>query len=487
MKPPVKTIKEAAKKWRQEEISPEEIYYSCRWFITFLIFKSAGWMLIVAVVKGLALIQLIFPEIAAATAALSYGRLSAAASTILIYGFALQGLLAVAFYSSAVFGKTKIQHSLLIYGALILWNIGVLTGAIGALLGDTTGYEWFELPRYTGMILSVAAALFAVGLTTILATRAEETIHPSIWFWTILVYSIFLTIVTSQLFFVALPVSGVSQLLIHIWLKNILFNICLCGGVIGAVFYALSELKFNLYSRRIALVAFFSLMIAGGYGNISPSMPLPKWVYEMNSSASLLMIIPLLAALLNTGLTLFYKKKSAENKSIPYPLHYFSTALISAAFFVICAVSMFSINISRIIEFSIFSTGQDFLLICAVLFVFIGFSEIALPMLHNKSEPRGSSVQMWLIIGGGFTLAVSFLTGGFIQGANFYDYREKFIDAINSIKPFIFTGSLAIVIIISGLLLFFYRSGKIVFQSIIIKINELRELNMGEEKDEKMI
>lgn len=487
MKPPVKTTKDAPKKLRQEEISSEEIYDSLRWFITFLICKSAGWMLIGAIVKGLALIQLIFPQVVPANAALSYGRLSAAASTILIYGFAAQGLFAIAFYSSAVFGKAKIRHCLLSYGALILWNIGVLTGAIGALVGEITGYEWFELPRYTGIILIVAAAMFAVGLTTILAADAEEAIHPSIWFFIVLVYGIFISIITSQLFFIVLPVSGVRQILIYIWLKNILFNVCLCGGVIGAVFYGLSELKFNLYSRRLALVAFFSLIIAGGFGNISPSMPLPRWVYELNSSASLLMIIPLLAAFLNTGLTLFYAKKTGEDKPPPYLLHYFTTALISGALYALCHVSMFSINISRITEFTIFSTGQDLLLICAVLFVFAGFSEITLPVLHNKSETRGSSVQMWLIIGGGFALAVSFLAGGFVQGANYYDYREKFVDAVNSIKPFIFIGFLAIIIIISGLLLFFYRSGKIVFQSIIIKIDELREMNRRGEKDEKLI
>ncbi|MGC8888069.1 MAG: cbb3-type cytochrome c oxidase subunit I [Verrucomicrobiia bacterium] len=470
------------KKRAEPEPSADEINASCRWFITLLIGKSAVWLLIGTLMRGFALVELIFPDLTPATApALSYGRLCASASTALLYGFAFQALVAISFYSTCLLGRSKIQNRALVYGSIALWNIGVLSGAIGALFGDSTGYEWFELPHYSGTILIAASALFAVGLILLISNRSQPLIHPSLWFGIILPFGMFITITASQLFLVRFPTGGVQQFLIHNWLKNISFNSLLSGEIIGAVFYFLYVSKANLYSRRVALFSFFGLLILGGFGGISPSIPLPRWIFELSRAMYLLMIIPLAATFLNVGLTLLYSKKIGDTKFQPCPSLYFTTALISVGLFIIFGIAESSTTISRIVEFTLFSTGREFLLLfCGVVFTFVGFVETLLPALHNKETTTAAPLQMWIIIGGGLTLCISFLLGGFVQGASYYDYSETFIDAVNSVKPFLFLGLLANTVIVAALLLFLFRNGLIIIRAISSKITNLKELNRSE-------
>ncbi|HON07229.1 MAG TPA: hypothetical protein PLW02_03910, partial [Verrucomicrobiota bacterium] len=293
------------KKWQiKEEVSVDEVFNSLRWWGTFQIWNSALWLFITTALIGLALFELVFPELAPNFSAISYGRLTAASSTALLYGFAFQSLMIIAIYSCAVSNKVRLNGGGLMFGSLTLWNIGVFVAVIAALAGDTTGYEWFELPYYSGTILFLASSLFAIQLALILNNRSVERLHPSNWFWIILFFGLLLLIVFSQIFFARFPIEGAGQILFHNWFKNLAFNVIIGGGIIGSLFYFVPMiLQTELYSRRLALCAFFGIAIFGGYGGLSLSMPLPRWVIEVNNMFYLFMIIPFLAVFINLFFT----------------------------------------------------------------------------------------------------------------------------------------------------------------------------------------
>ncbi len=444
------------KKWQiKEEVSVDEIFHSLRWWATFQIWSSALWLLISIVLIGIALFELIFPELALDFAATSYGRLIAASSTTLLFGFAFQSLMIIAIYSCAVSNKVKLNGGGLMFGSLFLWNIGVFVAVIAALAGDTTGYEWFEIPYYSGTILFLASLLFAIQLALILNNRSVKKLHPSNWFWINLFFGLLLLIVLSQLFFARFPIEGASQILFHNWFKNLAFNVLIGGGIVGSLFYFVPIiLGTELYSRRLALCAFFCIAIFGGYGGLSLSTPLPRWVVEVNNMSCLFMVIPLLAVFIN----LFFTVKNRKNSNIG--LRYLYLAIIFWGIYILTGLASVNTEVNQIVEFTLFSAGRDYLLIlCATMCAFLGCTEVIFPQFGKE---KIVSFQFYALLFGSLVFSLSYLTGGFIQGANYYDYRVKFTEVIISIKPFIFAALLGCGILLIGSLMFLYRCSAVI-------------------------
>ena len=51
-------------------------------------------------------------------------------------------------------GRVAVAKPFLIAVGAKLWHFGVLVGLVAIITGQTSGYEWFELPRYAAVILS---------------------------------------------------------------------------------------------------------------------------------------------------------------------------------------------------------------------------------------------------------------------------------------------------------------------------------------------
>ncbi len=451
------------KKWQlKEEVSVDEIFNSLRWWVTFQIVNTALWLFIATALIGLALFELIFPELAMDFVATSYGRLIAASSTALLFGFAFQALMIIAIYSCAVSNKVNLRGGALMYGSLILWNIGVVVGVIAALAGDTTGYEWFELPYYSGTILFLASLLFTTQLALILNNSAVERLHPSNWFWIILFFGLLLLIALSQIFFARFPIEGAGQILFHNWFKNLACNVIIGCGIIGSLFYfAPMILGVELYSRRLALCAFFGIAIFGGFGGLSLSMPLPRWVIEVNNMFHLFMIIPFLAVFIN----LFFTVKNQKSSNVG--LRYLYLAIIFWGTYILTGLASMNTEVNQIVEFTLYSAGRDYILVlCATMFVLMGCAEAILPQFSKSGK---LSFQFYLVLIGALIFSLSYLAGGFIQGANYYDYRVKFTDVIISIKPFMFAALLGCGILLGGILIFLYRCSAIMNRLIKTK------------------
>ncbi|HON07214.1 MAG TPA: hypothetical protein PLW02_03835, partial [Verrucomicrobiota bacterium] len=88
------------------------------------------------------------------------------------------------------------------------------------------------------------------------------------------------------------------------------------------------------------------------------------------------------------------------------------------------------------------------------------------PQFENKK----SSLQFYIVLIGALIFSLSYLAGGFIQGANYYDYRVKFTDVIISIKPFMFAALLGCGILFVGALIFLYRRSAVAISLIKTKL-----------------
>jgi cytochrome c oxidase cbb3-type subunit 1 len=127
--------------------SQQHIDSSCRLPLFALFGGAAVWLALSSVFGLIASIKFHSPNFLAGSALLSYGRVFPASTNALVYGFAIPSGLGVGLWLLARLGRVPVTQPWLIAVGAKLWHLGVLVGLVGILAGDTTGFEWLEMPR----------------------------------------------------------------------------------------------------------------------------------------------------------------------------------------------------------------------------------------------------------------------------------------------------------------------------------------------------
>src|SRR5262245_34610238 len=286
-------------------IAPAEIDASCRVPVLVLFASAAVWLLTASVLALLASLKFHMPQLLADCPWFTYGRLQPMQMNALVYGFAAQAALGTSLWLIARLGRTRlVQPGYVVVGAL-LWNVGLKIGIVGIQIGDSTGFEWLEMPGYAAPILFVGYAIVAVcGLLTF-HQRREPALYVSQWFllaalfWFPWIYS------TAHLLLVFFPVRGVVQAVINWWYIGGLSGIWFGFIGLAAIFYFLPKLTGQpLHSNQLAMLAFWTLALFGGWGGIHHGAPLPAWIPSLSTVFTGLTLIPLVAIAMNWKNTL---------------------------------------------------------------------------------------------------------------------------------------------------------------------------------------
>src|SRR3989442_14670237 len=220
-------------------VAPAEIDASCRVPVVVLFVCALFWLVTAAVVALMASLKFHMPQLLADSPWFTYGRLKPMQTNALIYGFAAQAALGTSLWMIARLGRARlVQPGYVVVGA-ILWNLGLKLGIFGIQIGDSTGFEWLEMPGYASPILFVGYVIMGVCALLTFHQRGEPTLYVSQWFllaalfWFPWIYS------TANLLLVFFPVRGVVQATINWWYIGSLSGICI--GFIGSasIFYLL--------------------------------------------------------------------------------------------------------------------------------------------------------------------------------------------------------------------------------------------------------
>ncbi|MEP6663570.1 MAG: cbb3-type cytochrome c oxidase subunit I, partial [Verrucomicrobiota bacterium] len=283
-----------------EILSSKEIDASCRFPVFFFFVSAAIWFFISSLLALIVSIKLHSPNFLAGCEWLTYGRLRPAQLDSLLYGFAAPAAFGVMLWLFCRLGRTRLvaPHALLL--AAKLWNVGVLVGTVGILIGDNTGFAWLEFPRYASLILFLAYLLIGIVAVLTFHARRQRSLFPSQWylfaalFWFAWIYS------AANLLLVFAPVRGVVQLCVNGWFTGNLLNVWLSLIGVGTIFYFVPKLTHRpLHSYYLALGAFWGIALLGGWGNINISAPLPSWIPALSNIAAVMMILPVVCVALN--------------------------------------------------------------------------------------------------------------------------------------------------------------------------------------------
>jgi len=413
-------------------VSPAETDASCRVPVLVLFACAAVWLVTASVFALIASLKFHMPQLLADCPWFTYGRLQPMQMNALIYGFAAQAALGATLWMIARLGRTRlVQPGYIVVGAL-LWNLGVKIGIFGIQIGGSTGFEWLEMPGYATPILFLGYAIIGVcGLLTF-HKRSEPTLYVSQWFllaalfWFPWIYS------TASLLLVFFPVRGVLEASINWWYIGSLSGIWFGFIGLATLFYFLPKLTGRpLYSSPLALLAFWTLALFGGWGGIHHGAPLPAWIPSLSTVFTGLTLIPLLAIAINWRRTL---AGASANWKASLPLRF--VLFGAAAYLMAGALSIVDSlpQVSQTTHFTFFTTARTQLLLYG-FFAMTMFGAIyyLVPLLTQCEWPSAK----WA--NGHFTLAAlgialyvtSLALGGVFQGRALNDPNKSFLDALH--------------------------------------------------------
>lgn len=453
----------------QAGITPAEIDLSCRVPLLVLFVSAAIWFLLGSFCSLLCSIKFHSPNFLAAAAWLGYGRLLPAGRTALLYGGCLQAGLGVGLWLLARLGRLPLLYHLPAILGAIFWNLGVTIAFLGLLRGDTTGFEYLELPAYSVGILLVGYLLLGLGAAIMFHLRRERLTFPSQWFvfaalfWFPWIYT------TAELLLLASPVRGVAQSVIAWWYADTLLVVWL--GLVGlaAAFYFVPKLTGrDLHSHYLALFVFWLLLLFGSWGGVPNSAPVPAWMPALSTVARVLMLLAVLAVAVNIYHTLAGPRPSGPKKPA------LSFVLFGVGAFIVAGLMRALgglLDWDQQLHFTWFATSRTFLHLYGFFaMVMFGAVYYILPKLMGLEFPSTRLVRahFWLAALGVLLVVVPLGIAGVSETIQLIQPKTEFLSIVHSTigflrvstigELFVLLGQGLFLVNLAGLTLRFYRA-----------------------------
>ena len=432
--------------------SPSKIDSSCRLPLFTLFGGAAVWLALSSVFGIIASLTFHKPAMFADCAMFSYGRAYPAWSNLLVYGFAIPSGLGVGLWLLARLGRVEVAKPFLIAVGAKLWHLGVLVGLVATLNGQTSGYEWFELPRYAAVILFLAFVLMSIWVFVTYSRRTETALYPSQWFVLASLFWFPWILSTAILLLQFFPVRGVVQVAVAWWFAGNLLNVWLTLAGLAATFYLLPKITERpLQSHYLALFVFWTVLIFGSWTGIPMHSPLPAWMSTLSSVATVMMIIPaisIVSIVLNTC-------RGAKTPCGGGPLCYakFGAWCLVLATFVAAIAACPAV--ARVTDFTWFTHGHTTLRLYG-FFAMTMFAAIyyILPRVSGVAIcTRRIKAHFWLAMLGSLLLALPMIGAGIKQGLKLAEADVPFLETVKAAMMGFRMGTLGELLIAIGSLI----------------------------------
>jgi cytochrome c oxidase cbb3-type subunit 1 len=433
----------------------DEIDISCRLPLFVMFVSAAAWLVIGSIFALISTIKFHNPNFLAGTAWLTYGRVRPAYFDAVIYGFCLQSGLAVALWLLARLGRTVAAYPLAITIGAVLFNLGVTIGTLGVLGGDATGFHNFDFPAYSVLIIFLGYLLIGIPALITFHQRRERSLFVSQWFlvaalfWFPWIYS------TAELLLITFPVRGVTQAIIAWWFSSNLVLVWLGLIGLGSIFYFVPKLAgVELYSRYLALLSFWCLILFGSWSGIPPGAPVPAWIPALSTVATVLMLLAAITLTMNVRSTLRGQCAKVKN-NLPFAFVWFGAIgfVVSIVLNIIAALP----PLSDFALFTWFTTARahatfygffSLTMFGAIYYIFPRVAGFEFPFL------KVVRVHLYLATAGVLLVIVPLAIGGLIQGSKLNNPEIAFTDISKASLHFVRISSIGDFLIAIGHVLF---------------------------------
>src|SRR6266496_575507 len=449
-----------------EQLERARIDASTRVPVLMFYASAMVWLLIGTLLAGFVSFKLHSPDWLSDVSFLTWGRLRPVHMNVMVYGWASMAAMGTAIWLMARLCRTTLRHPLLIVTGIWFWNIGVLIGVIGILMGYSTGYDWLEFPPYAAVVLFVAYALIISWAVLMFRFRRGDQIYITQWYllgaflWFPWLYA------AAQAMLFVVPVQGVMQAAVGWWYANNLLFLWLGAIALGTAYYMIPKVIGRpVYSYHLATIGFWTYALFSSWTGMQRLVdgPFPAWMITASIAATILTIIPVATVGLNHHMTM----------QGYFPLLRYSPTLrftvfgaMSYTVFSVVGILVSLRSTARYLHFSQASIAYSHLGLYAFFtMIMFGSMYYIVPRLVGREWRYATLIKLhfWASAYGVGLMTLMLLVGGFAQGATENDASMSFIQSVASALPYLRGRTVAALLLTVSHFIFAFHFGLMLF------------------------
>jgi cytochrome c oxidase cbb3-type subunit I len=385
----------------------------------------------------------------------TYGRMRPLHVNGMLFGWLLAADMGLCFYVVPRLCGVPLWSETLGLATLWLW-VGIILSAVVALAaGRNQGLEYAELPFVIDVLVVVAWVMFGVNVFATVATRKYEQMYVSLWYimaailWTAFVYIVgnFATMFTT----------GVNQANLNwFYVHNAVGLIFTPLGLALGYYFIPKAAEAPLHSHRLSMIGFWSLAFVYVWTGAHHMLhgPISQWLQTVAILFSVMLMIPVWTLVWNFFATM---KGNWHQLGDNVPIKFLMTGTV---FYLLTCFQgpMHSLrSVNAIVSKTDWIVGHAHMAVLgAFSFFAVGGAYYAVPrMLGTRiHSEKLANASFWLWLVGGLSFFVSLWVGGFLQGLQWNDASNPFIDTVKFMQPFWSVRMIGGTLMFAGILLF---------------------------------
>ncbi|MGY1488158.1 cbb3-type cytochrome c oxidase subunit I [Methylobacillus pratensis] len=421
------------------------------------------WLLAGTVLGDLSSFKFDRPDLLTGQAYLTFGRIRPAHLNAMVYGWASTAMFSVSLWLMPRLCRTPLRWGGLATWGILIWTLGLAIGLGLLLAGHSDGLEWLELDRvWADPLLVAGAAMVGASVCRTLAARNVHHMYVSVWY-VAASYPWFLIIFLAG----NLPFyRGAESAAVNWFYAHNALGLWLTAVNLALIYYLLPKIIGRpIYSYWLSLVGFWALALFYALNGMHHLIggPIPSWMIATSITASIMMVIPVIAVGINQHMTVVGRFGAMRYSPA------LTLAVIAAMSYT--AVSLQGIltalvSVNRITHFTHWTIAHSHLgLYMFVTLSLFGGMYYILPRVLKREWPSRSLIRIHILLtGGGMALYIVALgIGGVLQGLNLLAPGVGFEASVASTKPWLLLRSISAVIISAGHVAFIYHAWLLAF------------------------
>jgi len=449
-----------------EQLERARIDASTRVPVLMFYASAMVWLLIGTLLAGFVSFKLHSPDWFSDVSFLTWGRLRPVHMNVMVYGWASMVAMGTAIWLMARLCRTTLRHPLIIVTGIWFWNIGVVIGVIGILMGYSTGYDWLEFPPYAAVVLFVAYALIISWAVLMFRFRRGDQIYITQWYllaaflWFPWLYA------AAQAMLFVVPVQGVMQAAVGWWYANNLLFLWFGAIALGTAYYMIPKVIGRpVYSYHLATIGFWTYALFSSWTGMQRLVdgPFPAWMITASIAATILTIIPVATVGLNHHMTMQgYFPVMRYSPTLRFTVF----GAMSYTVFSVLGILISLRSTARYLHFTEASIAYSHMGLYAFFtMIMFGSMYYIVPRLVGREWRYASLIKLhfWASAYGVGLMSLMLLVGGLTQGADQNDTSMTFIESVASVLPYVRGRTVAALLLTVSHFIFAFHFGLMLF------------------------
>lgn len=262
------------------------------------------WLLFGFLGAGTLATKFIAPGFLGSLPYLEFGRVRPIHINAVGFGFLSMSMIGSVFYIVPRLCGTRLYSERLGVFSAWVWNVMMVSGILALACGYTEGREYAEYPAPVDVLAAMGLILVGYIMYRTIAERKENQVYISLWYfmgtfiWFPMVYLI------GNRTFVSL--SGLNDAAVNWFFGHNVLGLWYTTLGIGIAYYILPIVtRQPLFSHKLSLIGFWTIAMVyaptGAHHLLQA--PIPEWLKSAAVVSSLLLLIPVFAAVTNFFMT----------------------------------------------------------------------------------------------------------------------------------------------------------------------------------------